>query len=524
MMSDTQELLSRITEVRQRLERAQEIAHSGWKLKGDDDAALMSSLVSSLPAPPEGRVQVLEQQVVAGAESGAWLDGSIRQLTDQGGGEPPRLPRQLTNRARRLLEKGQDLLTRLRKLDTELAAQAGPEGDLFESSHPRAVWHRDTVAMVDVALRLIQAFPDAASVQLRLCQGVEATLETVGQRVEALSAALRHLREENARIHQLADLLIALEAGQPIDLKPFLVVAEALSAEAQQAAPLRFFSSLEDQNPRPQSPIPAGASRNIGPGGSDLRGVARFVACHSLTVAQVVARVVGHDPELRDRPLEAILAALLHDVGMLRVSADILAQPGPLTDDQKRVVEGHTRAGAELVGRLVLTGGFLAEAAAGHHERLDGTGYPDGLRAAQISSLTRLLAVCDVYSAMCTPRPYRPGRETRTALTDTLLLAEQGALDRYHAQLLLQLSFYPVGTFVELADGAVGMVVASNQVSPDMTTPGRPVVALLTDSQGRFLPLPRHVDLAHCQGRSIVRSLSPRERRKILGKHRLELI
>jgi hypothetical protein len=195
-----------------------------------------------------------------------------------------------------------------------------------------------------------------------------------------------------------------------------------------------------------------------------------------------------------------------------------------LTDDQKRAVEGHTRAGAELVGRLVLTGGFLAEAAAGHHERLDGTGYPDGLRGTQISSLTRLLTVCDVYAAMCTPRPYRPARETRTALTDTLLLAEQGSLDRYHAQRLLQLSFYPVGTVVELADGAVAMVVASNQVQPDLRTPGRPVVALLTDSQGRPLPLPQHVDLAHCEGRSIVRSLSSDERRKILGKHWLELI
>jgi HD-GYP domain-containing protein (c-di-GMP phosphodiesterase class II) len=371
--------------------------------------------------------------------------------------------------------------------------------------------------MVDVALHLIQAFPDAPSVQLRLCHGIETTLVAVGQRVETLSAALRYRREEKGRIDNLAELLIALKAGKPIDMKPFLLVAELLLAEARQGAPLRFLYSLEVQNP-------AGLIQDFGLETMDLRGVARFVACHSLTVAQVVARVVGQDPELRDRPLEAILPALLHDVGMLLVPTAILAHPGPLTDDQKRAVEGHTRAGAELVGRLVLTGGFLAEAAAGHHERLDGTGYPDGLRGTQISSLTRLLTVCDVYAAMCTPRPYRPARETRTALTDTLLLAEQGSLDRYHAQRLLQLSFYPVGTVVELADGAVAMVVASNQVQPDLRTPGRPVVALLTDSQGRPLPLPQHVDLAHCEGRSIVRSLSSDERRKILGKHWLELI
>jgi hypothetical protein len=514
-MIDTQSLLSRIAEVRQRLERAQEIAHSSLPAPGAGHATLLNALVSGLPAVGQDQVKSLEQQIATASQDGAWLDGSIRQLADLDH-EPSRLPRQLTNRARRMLERGRDLLSRLRTLDADLVADSDPNVDLFESADPQALWHRDTVAMVDVALHLVQAFPDAASVQLRLCQGIEVILEAVGQRVEALSATVKQRREEAARIHNLAELFIALEAGKSIDLKPFIQLAESLLADARQAVPLRFLYPFEI--PSSNSP-----TLDFGLGILDLPGVARFVACHALTVAQVVARVVNHEPELRDRPLEAILAALLHDAGMLRVPAEILAQSGPLTDDQKRVVEGHTRAGVELVGRLVLTGGFLAEAAAGHHERLDGTGYPDGLRAAQVSSLTRFLAVCDVYAAMCAPRPHRQGRETRTALTDTLLLAEQGALDRYHAQRLLQISFYPVGTVVELADGAVGVVVASNQVQPDLTTPGRPVVALLTDSQGRLLPLPQHVDLAHCEGRSIVRSLSPGERRKILGKHRPEL-
>src|SRR5207302_2281552 len=119
------------------------------------------------------------------------------------------------------------------------------------------------------------------------------------------------------------------------------------------------------------------------------------------------------------------------------------------------------------------------------------TGYPDGRRELQLTALPRLLAVGDVYAALCCPRPHRPARETRTALTDTLLLAEQGALDRYHAERLLQLSFYPVGSVVELADGAVGVVVATHMSRRDLTTPARPVVALLTDSQGQRLPLPR---------------------------------
>ena len=218
-----------------------------------------------------------------------------------------------------------------------------------------------------------------------------------------------------------------------------------------------------------------------------------------------------------------VLAALVHDAGMLRVPAEVLAQPGPLDDAGRRAVEVHARAGAEMVRRLLPEAAWLAEAAAAHHERLDGTGYPGGLREVQVSSLARLLAVCDTYAALCCPRPYRPARDTRTALTDTLLLAESGALDRGHAERLLQLSFYPVGSAVELADGSVGVVVATHLGRRDLNTPARPVVALLTDAQGQPLAAPLHLDLAECESHSIVRSLAPAERRQVLGGHYPEL-
>jgi hypothetical protein len=134
-----------------------------------------------------------------------------------------------------------------------------------------------------------------------------------------------------------------------------------------------------------------------------------------------------------------------------------------------------------------------------------------------ISSLARLLAVCDVYAALCCPRPYRAARETRTALTDTLLQAEQGLLDREHAERLLLLSFYPVGTAVELADGSLGLVVATHPSRRELNNAARPVVVLVTDTKGQPLASPRPVDLAQCPNRSIVRSLSAVERSSLLG-------
>jgi HD-GYP domain-containing protein (c-di-GMP phosphodiesterase class II) len=231
-----------------------------------------------------------------------------------------------------------------------------------------------------------------------------------------------------------------------------------------------------------------------------------------LAVAEVTARIVRRDPDFRSDALKPVLAALLHDAGMLGVPPAILGQATPFDDTQRRIIEGHTRLGSELVARLQPDGSWLADTAIGHHERLDGTGYPAGRKEAQLDLLTRLIAVCDVYAAMCTPRPHRPARDTRTALTDTLLLAEQGALDRSLTERLLQLSFYPVGSVVELADGAFGVVVATHMGRRDLASLSRPVLALLTDAQGRCLPVPQHIDLAECENRSIVRRVAGGER------------
>src|SRR5262249_50967236 len=217
---------------------------------------------------------------------------------------------------------------------------------------------------------------------------------------------------------------------------PITTLAESLLEEAAASVPLRFL------------PPPAAEP-------ADQDWVARSVACHALTVAQVMARLVRHDPDLRPRSTEAVLAALLHDLGPLRVSPAVLSSPARLDADGRRAIEAHCRAGAELLTGLLPEAAWLMDAATHHHERSDGTGYPDGRHEAQTAPLTRLLAVCDVYAAGCCTRPQRPARETRTALTDVLLLAEQGRLDRQHAERLLSLSFYPVGSVVELVDGSV---------------------------------------------------------------------
>ena len=130
----------------------------------------------------------------------------------------------------------------------------------------------------------------------------------------------------------------------------------------------------------------------------------------------------------------------------------------PATIDRR-----HTRASSEIVAKLLPDFAALVDSIGTHHERLDGTGYPGGLKSDQIPPLARLLAVVDTYTALCCPRPYRPAHDPRTALTDTLLAAEQNLLDRFAAEKLMTLGLYPVGSVVELGDGSVGVVAANHR-------------------------------------------------------------
>jgi HD-GYP domain-containing protein (c-di-GMP phosphodiesterase class II) len=481
-MTDTQVLLGKIAALRQRLEQAQGLAR-------DADSAAAALIDET--RDDTGRVWRLERQVASGGVNGALLDGSLRQLSDSAAlpETAGRMPRQLTARARRVLEQAQQLLGKLREQSDQLESVASGQA---RSNDPLTVLHQETCAMTETVVRFVQAFPDTASAQLRLCEGVEAILTLVGQRLAVVALAVGRRRHETEQMDTLSDLLSRSAGGRKVAVQDFISLAETILAEADQA-PLRFPETM------PQVP-------------------ASFVASHSWVVACVIARIVRHDPDLRPRPVEPVLAALVHDVGMLQVPAEVWLHAGPLDDSQRRAMERHTQIGADLAAQLLPSGAWLAEATRGHHERLDGTGYPGGLRDTHIAPLTRLLSACDVYAALCSPRPYRPAGGTRTALADTLLMADQGALDPRVAERLLSLTFYPVGATVELADGAVGVVVATHAAPRDLNTPARPVVAVLLDGRGQPLPTPDYLDLAGSECQSIVRTLSAAERREALGK------
>jgi HD-GYP domain-containing protein (c-di-GMP phosphodiesterase class II) len=101
------------------------------------------------------------------------------------------------------------------------------------------------------------------------------------------------------------------------------------------------------------------------------------------------------------------IGGLLHDIGKLSVPDEILKKPGPLDPEEYDVIRTHSERGAQLVIELGGFGDEVRRMVLGHHERLDGSGYPHGRRGDEIELETRILACCDVYDALCSTRVYR---------------------------------------------------------------------------------------------------------------------
>lgn len=133
----------------------------------------------------------------------------------------------------------------------------------------------------------------------------------------------------------------------------------------------------------------------------------RSTAAHTWRVsmyAQAVAEAAEID---RDRVLAFMIGAVLHDLGKLDVPDEILAKPGPLQPDEYLQMQGHTIAGWTRLRRMGESDPLVLDVVRSHHERIDGSGYPDGLAGAQIPVAARWFAVIDGFDAMTSLRPYR---------------------------------------------------------------------------------------------------------------------
>ncbi len=139
-----------------------------------------------------------------------------------------------------------------------------------------------------------------------------------------------------------------------------------------------------------------------------------YTAGHQLHVADL-SREIGERLGLsKDSVNEIVLGASLHDLGKVAVPAEILARPGPLSAPERDIMRSHPAVGSAILDASGLPEAIL-DIVLHHHERLDGSGYPDGLGGEELSLHSRIVAVADVVDAMTSHRPYRPALGVETA-------------------------------------------------------------------------------------------------------------
>ncbi|MDH6300892.1 HD domain-containing phosphohydrolase [Polynucleobacter sphagniphilus] len=142
-----------------------------------------------------------------------------------------------------------------------------------------------------------------------------------------------------------------------------------------------------------------------------------YTAGHQKRVASIstaIARKMGWD----DNAVQALyMAAMVHDIGKVAVPSEILTKPTRLTDLEMQMVQGHVESGYQILKDIPFPWP-IADMVRQHHERLDGSGYPHGLKGDQICPEARILAVADTIEAMATHRPYRAARGLSAAMDE----------------------------------------------------------------------------------------------------------
>lgn len=224
-----------------------------------------------------------------------------------------------------------------------------------------------------------------------------------------------------------------------------------------------------------------------------LKSADEYTYMHSVAVCALMVslgRQLGmNDAECRD----AGLAGMLHDLGKAVMPNEILNKPGKLTDAEFAIIKTHPVRGYELLRESTGVSEAAYDVCRHHHERMDGKGYPDGLADDKISRIARMGAICDVYDAVTSDRPYKAGWDPAHALAQ--MASWQGHFDPLIFQSFVKcIGIYPTGSLVKLRSGRLAVVF---EQSPKSLTRPRVKVFFSTRSQ---MPLrPEVVDLSSSQ-------------------------
>jgi HD-GYP domain-containing protein (c-di-GMP phosphodiesterase class II) len=200
------------------------------------------------------------------------------------------------------------------------------------------------------------------------------------------------------------------------------------------------------------------------------------------------------------------MGALLHDIGKIKIPLEIINKPGALTYQEYIEIKKHPWEGFMIAKTEAYLPKSSIQCILQHHERFDGRGYPRGLSNGKIHEYASIIAVADVFDALVSDRPYRPGFSNHEAVE--ILEREKGSRlsGRLVDKFLSQISIYPPGSMVCLSNGDLGLVIHENPKDPK-----RPQLRLLFDLDQQVYEMNRLLDLAKYKNLHITKALNQME-------------
>ncbi|HEV6967348.1 HD-GYP domain-containing protein [Roseateles sp.] len=195
-----------------------------------------------------------------------------------------------------------------------------------------------------------------------------------------------------------------------------------------------------------------------------LKNKDNYTYMHSVAVCGLMVALARHMGLDAAAQREAGLAGLLHDVGKMQMPLEVLNKPGALTDAEFSVMRSHPERGWELLKDGAKVPASALDVCLHHHEKIDGTGYPHKLAGDQISLFARMGAVCDVYDAVTSTRPYKSAWDPAGSLQR--MAQWKGQFDPVVFQAFVKsVGIYPAGTLVRLQSGRLAVVIDQNPAS-----------------------------------------------------------
>jgi putative nucleotidyltransferase with HDIG domain len=190
-----------------------------------------------------------------------------------------------------------------------------------------------------------------------------------------------------------------------------------------------------------------------------------YTYMHSVAVCALMVALARQLGLRKEEVRSAGIAGLLHDLGKAAIPIEILNKPGKLTDAEFAIVKAHPEKGQQILLQSSDVDPVALDVVLHHHEKNDGSGYPKRLRGAAISLFAKMAAVCDVYDAITSNRPYKAGWDPAESLRK---MAEwsNGHFDPAVFQAFVKsIGIYPIGSLVLLNCGRIGVVIEQNEKS-----------------------------------------------------------